>query len=337
LSSNAITPGLTFLMSNRRVGIGTFNPQQRLHLVGDMRIEDPTPGIFFNKNNGGGQVAKVYATSDDNLWIENVAPGSMLFKTGGGGATRMTIDQNGNVGIGTDAPAYTLDLESNISRSINVQNNYTGSATKYGALFTNNSAGTGLNVGVQANVTAHAADPSDAYGLRGHVFGNGSNANLIGVQGFINNAGGGTGNQYAVYANAPLVDPSASTYSFAVFATGNSHFANDVRIGHLDDVPGYALSVDGKIIAEELKVQLSGSWPDYVFDPGYALKSPAEIEQFIGNHGRLPGVPSAAEVESNGLEVGQMHRILLEKVEELTLLVIEQDKRIRELEAQRHE
>ena len=108
---------------------------------------------------------------------------------------------------------------------------------------------------------------------------------------------------------------------------------NQVTIGSTLAATGYKLSVDGKIMSEEVMVQLSGDWPDYVFDNDYDLKSPQEIETHIKTHGHLPGVPSATDVdEANGIHLGEMNRVLLEKIEELTLLIIEQDKRIRELE-----
>ena len=86
-------------------------------------------------------------------------------------------------------------------------------------------------------------------------------------------------------------------------------------------------------MSEELKVQLSTSWPDYVFDEGYHLMPLEEIEKYISDNHHLPGVPSAQQVDAeNGFHVGEMNRILLEKIEELTLLLIEQNKKIKNME-----
>ena len=74
------------------------------------------------------------------------------------------------------------------------------------------------------------------------------------------------------------------------------------------------------------------TWPDYVFQADYKLKSLEEIDQFIQENGHLPNVPSAEEVETEGQDLGQMNKILMEKVEELTLHLINQNKRIKELE-----
>lgn len=94
----------------------------------------------------------------------------------------------------------------------------------------------------------------------------------------------------------------------------------------------YTLAVNGKTITEEVKVMVETTWPDYVFAKDYNLMSLTDLEAQIGVLGHLPGVPSAKEVEENGHELGQMDAILLEKVEELTLHLIEMDKTIKRLE-----
>ena len=66
---------------------------------------------------------------------------------------------------------------------------------------------------------------------------------------------------------------------------------------------GYKLTVTGKVICEEVKVQLRSAWPDYIFADGYKLKPLFEVEQFIAKNKHLPNIPSAAEVEKNGIEV----------------------------------
>ncbi|WP_298221333.1 hypothetical protein [Flavobacterium sp.] len=113
-----------------------------------------------------------------------------------------------------------------------------------------------------------------------------------------------------------------------------------VSIGTALNPGGYKLAVGGKIMAEELKVQLQAQWPDYVFTKDYQLPTLDEVEKQIQEKGHLANVPSACEVEENGFEVGDMARIQQEKIEELTLYIIElnkkleaQDKRMQLLEA----
>ncbi len=97
----------------------------------------------------------------------------------------------------------------------------------------------------------------------------------------------------------------------------------------------YLLAVDGKIISEEVRVEVSGSWPDYVFDQDYALTPLPELEKHITEHGRLPGIPSASQVEQEGILLGDMQRAMLEKIEELTLYVIALQKEIEALKKNR--
>jgi hypothetical protein len=94
----------------------------------------------------------------------------------------------------------------------------------------------------------------------------------------------------------------------------------------------YMLAVLGSIIAEKVVVKNSDNWPDYVFSPNHKLPTLDETEVYIKANNHLEGVPTEAEVKDKGIDVAEMNMILLKKVEELTLLMIEQEKRIKELE-----
>ncbi|RMG72325.1 MAG: hypothetical protein D6722_05605 [Bacteroidetes bacterium] len=106
-----------------------------------------------------------------------------------------------------------------------------------------------------------------------------------------------------------------------------------VTIGTTTLPNGYRLAVDGDVICEGILVELSTSWPDYVFEPAYPLPTLAEVEQHITEKGHLPGMPSAAEMADKGLDLGDMQLKMMEKIEELTLYILQQEKRIQELEA----
>src|SRR5690606_27867300 len=93
---------------------------------------------------------------------------------------------------------------------------------------------------------------------------------------------------------------------------------------------GYQLSVSGKIICTEAWVRPTGDWPDYVFSSEYKLPSLSSVEQFIKTNSHLPEVPSAAEIEEKGQNVGEMNAILLKKVEEMTLYIIQANKDIQQ-------
>ena len=105
----------------------------------------------------------------------------------------------------------------------------------------------------------------------------------------------------------------------------------DGKVGIGKRTPAAKLHVNGNIIAEEIKVEdVTGA--DFVFDSNYALMPLSEIEAFIKANHHLPDVPSAAEMQANGIELGKMNMLLLQKIEELTLHVIQLQKRIDELE-----
>ncbi|MFC3197300.1 hypothetical protein ACFOET_06720 [Parapedobacter deserti] len=88
------------------------------------------------------------------------------------------------------------------------------------------------------------------------------------------------------------------------------------------DNPTDKLAVNGSIRAKEIKVE-TANWPDYVFKKDYPLLPLEDVDAYIKENGRLPGIPAAAEVEANGVALAEMNRKLLEKVEELTLYLIE--------------
>jgi hypothetical protein len=115
---------------------------------------------------------------------------------------------------------------------------------------------------------------------------------------------------------------------------GSAFVEGNLAVGTTTVPTGYKVSVDGKIIAEELRIQNSTAWPDYVFEKNYPLMSLEETEKQIKILHHLPFVPSAQEVENDGIIIGEMQKILLRKIEELTLHLIEQNKRINELQAQ---
>lgn len=110
---------------------------------------------------------------------------------------------------------------------------------------------------------------------------------------------------------------------------GMSHFADTMSIG-TTKTNGSMLAVAGKISAEEVEVSLSSTWPDFVFSTSYELNTLAQVEEYINKHSHLPNVPSAEEVAEKGINIAEMDAILLQKIEELTLYAIAQQKQIDE-------
>jgi len=93
---------------------------------------------------------------------------------------------------------------------------------------------------------------------------------------------------------------------------------------------GFKLAVNGNIGADEIQVK-ANYWSDFVFNDDYKLKDLEEVESFIEENNHLPDIPSEKEVLKNGIQVGEMNAKLLQKIEELTLYMIEANKRINEL------
>ena len=96
---------------------------------------------------------------------------------------------------------------------------------------------------------------------------------------------------------------------------------------------GYTMAVGGGIITEKVRVATSGTtfWADFVFDKNYKLRTLSEVSEYIKLNKHLPDVPSTADVNKDGIDLAQTQAILLQKVEELTLYVIEQNKKIERL------
>ena len=133
-------------------------------------------------------------------------------------------------------------------------------------------------------------------------------------------------------ANSPFVIKSSNGNDIK-FMINDSEMMR-VKAGNLSigtpDAKGYKLAVNGKIRAHEIKIE-TANWPDYVFAKDYKLLSLMETERHIQEKGHLPGIPSADEAKANGVDLGDMNAKLLQKIEELTLYLIEQGKEIKEL------
>ncbi|MCG8385108.1 MAG: tail fiber protein [Cytophagales bacterium] len=110
--------------------------------------------------------------------------------------------------------------------------------------------------------------------------------------------------------------------------------ASDGSVGIGTSTPGAKLTVKGDVHAEEVRVDLTVPGPDYVFEEDYDLPTLENIESYIRQNKHLPGVPSAMEMEENGIDLGAMDMLLLKKVEELTLYLMQQNELIGDLKYQ---
>ena len=129
------------------------------------------------------------------------------------------------------------------------------------------------------------------------------------------------GNSSSVSTNSVTLNGGGANLNLFAVITNTGDFG----IGTTN--PQEKLSVNGKIRAKEIQVE-TANWPDYVFSKDYKLPDLKETEAFIKTNSHLPGVPSATVAEQEGIELGEMNKILLKKIEELTLHLIEKDKKI---------
>ncbi len=218
---------------------------------------------------------------------------------------RVSVEGPTGAVSGTDSTATLFSSVVNHTRSSNTKAIYGSSIPVPGYGYGIHGYGGYIGVYGQAN---GGSDATTSYGVYGYAFG--SAGTRIGIYG---SASGGTTN-WASY-----------------FSSGSNYMSGDLRIATTTAATGYALSINGKVACEEVLVQDMTSWPDYVFKSDYNLMSLDNLEQSIKENGHLPGLPSAQEIETNGLHLGNMQKQVVEKVEELTLYTIEQGKMLQEL------
>ncbi len=143
----------------------------------------------------------------------------------------------------------------------------------------------------------------------------------------------GGGNGKGLNIRAGSVGTSQINASFRVSSWDDTMekfwVGNDGNVGiGTTDTKGFKLGVNGKIAATEVKVAEYANWPDFVFKADYNLPTLQEVENHINEKGHLKNIPSEKEVLENGVFLGEMDAKLLQKIEELTLYTIQQEKKL---------
>ena len=114
----------------------------------------------------------------------------------------------------------------------------------------------------------------------------------------------------------------------AQWSANGGNVITDGNVGIGTTTPDSKLAVNGTVHAQEVRVDLEG-WPDYVFESTFNLMSLKDVENYIIQNKHLPGVPSANLIETDGLNLGKLMTIQMQKIEELTLYTIEQEKKLK--------
>lgn len=328
------------------VGIGTISPGFNLDVVGNTHTSGDFYGRLHMDDNPGNPGPDTYleeAYFENKSGLDLVAPdgarGGLLTlapTVNAPGATDHQLFFNTG-GIyhrkeAADAANWAGAWEKLLtSEDINGTPNRVAKFTEPSKIGDSQLWDDGANVGIATTTPTAKLDVNGTT----HLGGNTSVSGNLAVSG--NTA---VGNSLVVSNNAN-VGAALAVNTTAVIGTNltvnnDATVANDARVngrlivGNPPSTPGsHAVYVDGSIIATEVKVALQPSWPDYVFESNYPMPDLNEWEQFIQTNKHLPGVPSAATVAANGgIELGEMNRVLLEKVEELTLLLISQQKQL---------
>lgn len=317
------------LDKNANVGIGTTDPTTKLHVFNgnnsygailanatERAFSLYTKTITTDPNTETFRLGLKYNTDENNGFISfyrgaDTYGGYLGFSTNG--TERLKIDASGSVGIGATNPEGNLQIGSSTQNGMV----FLGGGKGYSGIGSTRSDG-GLALGW--NIYARYDDESDNWkarvaetGYRGY---SGIKITHRGVIDFFGHNGSVTEDEIA---------NTDERVRMRINESGN------VGIGTIN--PDAKLAVNGTIHTKEVKVDLQG-WPDYVFAKEYKLLSLEEVSKYIKENGHLPKMPSAKEVEKNGVLLGEMNKKLLEKIEELTLYTIEQEKEIKKLRNQ---
>jgi hypothetical protein len=312
------------------IGIGTLTPSTAL------TISATNPAIQMRNadvNKGFIQV------SGDNMrmgtYLVNET-GKLILETRN--ASRLLIDEDGQIGIGTAGPAATLTINganpviqlrnAEVDKGfIQINNNDIRIGT-----YTNNTTGRFIvrtsgadRVWVTENGQMGIGGiPSTDLMLSGHfpVMEFKHDNTVIGTLEVKQNAQVDLQLNTVTPLGRTILSANGTPFGVAV------HPNHQVSIATFQKATGYQLSVGGKIMCTDLTMDNMNDWPDYVFEDKYKLLTLQELRAYINKYKHLPNIPSAAEIEKDGIQMGKITRGLMEKVEELTLYIFQLQEQI---------
>jgi len=338
-TSQWTTTGSNIYYNTGNVGVGTTTPSEKFHLAGKMKI-DGTNSLEFGAGVSGkqadaGKIGYQTFTTDalDILGAGSSVTNRKIKFWNEGGA-----DFTGNIGmagksfamtsasfpigvsqeLGTTTPLLHLDVN---YRHPNKNTTYLGAAFR---IDSRNNSGAPLFQWIYraANSTTENIITTLDYQGNAVFSGNVTTPALKVTTG----AAAGKVLTSDASGNATWQTPSGGgSGQWSTITGGIQYNSGKVLIGNVTTPGNYQLYVEQGILAERVKVALKSTshWADYVFLPSYKLMPLTEVEAFIKKNNHLPNVPSAEEVRKEGIDMATMDSKLLEKIEELTLYMIE--------------
>ncbi len=363
--------GSIYNSNTQNVGIGTQFPSSKLTVSGDGGFTGS--GITYEYSEQGGyyfsggainlttaisgiesRAVRIDGSKIQSFTIDTDDPSADDF------ASALSINAlGGNLGIGTSTPVanskVTIQTDEDYKTALVIKNPAgsasfeayvggpaNGNSISLGtqgampiAFFTNatnrlyinddGNIGIGVNSPTFSKLEIRIADEQ-----RGWAVG----TNNYNMHTFLGGAGRSTNSEGCYLGTSGIVSGGAAVplhfFTNAQWAQMTLLPNGNVGIGTTD--PTYKLSVKGNIRSTEVVVE--SGWADYVFENNYQLLSLSETEKYINEHKHLPGIPAAEEIQTNGLSVGELQTKMMEKIEELTLHIIRQEKMITALQNQ---